>query len=53
LPVVPFDIGRWGMFVNQRICYTKEFPPPDKQYKTFLAWVKRELGDEFIIKEEK
>jgi len=45
LPGVPWDWGRWGLYADQKICYSREHPTPEKQFHKFLGWVQRELDE--------
>lgn len=43
LPGVEFDYGRWGIFHNRRLGYSKDNPMPVKDFRKFMPWVRREL----------
>jgi hypothetical protein len=43
LPGVPFDVGRWRQYANQRIAYTASNPPGPRETRKFLVWVREEL----------
>lgn len=45
LPGVPFDYGRWGIYTNRKIGYSKENPIPQKTFTKFLYWAKREVDE--------
>lgn len=46
LPDIEFDYGRWGIFTERKICYSKSNPFPVKQYAKFLEWVGKEIDEE-------
>jgi hypothetical protein len=44
LPSIPFDLARWIEYADKRICYSKQNPVPQKDFRKFLDWVQAELS---------